>query len=657
MEGWLRRSRPEDPRLTKAGDQDGRGLPKHLGIEGVRARIRAEPPRPYDNLESSPFPVGGALAGRLRSLTDDGFEKFGRRINVSSPDFTVGDRTFHFLLHAWDPLATFLHGLLPPAHPEGLAPASAYATAWLDAFEAPARSQGAATIVDSARSGGNEAWEGMATGMRAFRLAALIDAVARSDGSSDALLGRLVDSLDFHFEVLGHPGFFQSWSNHGLYQSLGLLSAGARFPWLAGGGRMAELARHRLEEMLSSHFDADGVHLEHSPTYHFNLLGSLIGARNAGLLEGSTAALTISRAEQALSWMINPAGRLAAFGDSWPAPVRQDLTAAARFRDPALRFLTSDGAIGDPPESGVKLYRNAGYAFARILDRELGETPDQASYLAQAGAFHSRVHKHADNLGFIWSEGLADILVEPGRYGYLGRVAPGDPLHDKGHWYADPKRIFVESTRAHNCVEVDGESHLRKGAKPFGGAITQADQSEELVVFASAAPLDAAVSQERILILKPRSFLLVLDSLVASDEAHDFRQWFQMDGAWTATAGTSGYWATMGQKTLTVTDLTGQAVVQPVRRAQTEPELQGWVSVKDGELTPASSLCLLQSGTTVRFATLFAFGDGAVSDPALSDEAAGARVLSWSQDGKRTLIRLTRTPLGVIQAQMSRQPG
>lgn len=593
---------------------------------------------------------------RLRSLTDEGFEKFGHRISVSSPDFTVGNRTFHFLLHAWDPIATFLHGLLPPAHPEGLAPATAYATAWLDAYDAPARSQGVATVVEGARSGENEAWEGMATGMRAFRLAALVDAVARSDEPNDPFLERLVDSLHFHFEVLGQPGFFQSWSNHGLYQSLGLLSAGARFPWLAGGDRMALLARHRLEEMLATHFDADGVHLEHSPTYHFNLLGSLIGARNAGLLEGSTANLAISGAEKALSWMVTPAGRLASFGDSWPAPVRQNLTAAARFRDPVLRYLTSDGAIGEPPESGVKFYKNAGYAFARILDRELGEAPDQASYLAQAGAFHSRVHKHADNLGFIWSEGGTDILVDPGRYGYLERVTPGDPLHTNGHWYADPKRIYVEATRAHNCVEVDGEDHLRKGARPFGGAINQAQQSNELVVFASAAPLDPTVSQERILIFRPRAFLLVLDHLVASDGVHDFRQWFQLDAAWSAAASKSGYLATTGPRTLTVTDLTGQAEIQPVRCAQIEPELQGWVSMKDGELTPASSLCLRRSGAAVRFATLFALGGGVVGYPELLDEAAATRVISWSQDGARTLIRLTETASGGIKAEMSRQP-
>lgn len=657
MEGRLCRRRPEDPGLTSTGHPDNLQIPAPPDAREVRKRIRAAPAKPYDNIESAPFPVGEALAHRVRDLTQEGFEKFGVRIDVARPDFEAGGRNFHFLLHAWDPLATLLHGLLPLAHPEGLPPACAYAAAWLDRFDAPARTVGVAAIVEGARSGANEAWEGMATGMRVFRLAALVEAVARSDSTDDALLGRLVEALAFHFEVLGHPGFFQSWSNHGLYQSLGLLSAGARMPWLVGGAAMADLARERLDGLLPNHFDADGVHLEHSPTYHANLLGSLIGARNAGLLDGADAPRTIAGAEHALSWMVTPAGRLAAFGDSWPAPMRQDLTGAARFRDPALRYLVSDGAIGDPPPSGVKLFRNAGYAFARIRDEELGEAPEQSSYLAQAGAFHSRVHKHADHLGFLWSEGAADILVEPGRYGYLGRVAAGDPLHDKGHWYGDPKRVFVESTRSHNCVEVDGESHRRKGATPFGGAIRQAELINGLVLFASSAPLGDGVRQERTLVLAPRRFLLVLDDLTAESGDHVFRQWFQLDSAWTAEVAGQGYFATLGQRALRVSDLTGAARVHPVRRAQTEPELQGWVSLKDGELTPASSLCMEMSGASATFATLFSVDAPEIGVVGTGHRGSGSREIAWIQDGEKLVLTLEAASAGeAVTVRLNRQP-
>lgn len=654
MEGQLRRCDPEDRSLTKAGDQDGRSVPAISNAAEWRMRIRAQAPRPYDNLEASPFSTGATLTKRLRSLTQHGFEKFGSRIDIARPDFKVGDRPFQFLLHAWDPLATLLHGLLPPTHAEGLPPAIAYATAWLDAFDAPARSAGAEAIIRAARSGASEPWDGMATGMRVFRLAALVEAFARSDETDDGVLARLVEALAFHFEVLRQPGFFQSWSNHGLYQSLGLLSASARFPWLADGEAMTALARERLEQMLPSQFDTDGVHLEHSPAYHANLLGSLIGARNAGLLEGSSAALTIDGAERALSWMVTPTGKLAPFGDSWPAPIRQDLAGAARFRDPALRYLSSEGAIGEPPESGVKLFRNAGYAFARILDRNLCEGPEQASYLAQAGGFHSRMHKHADHLGFIWSEGTTDILVDPGRYGYLGRLTAEDPLHHKGNWYGDPKRVFVESTRAHNCVEIDGESHPRKGAEPFGGAIRQAEQFRDLILFAGVAPLSPTVDQERILVLKPREFLLVLDTLAAKEGSHEFRQWFQLDACWSVEAGLHGYRARAGLRTLHVTDVTGRAAIQPVLRGQEEPQLQGWVSTRDGELTPASSLSLHRSGAMATFATLFSFGDTPVEHPELHDDGAGSQFIAWTQDDRRSEVKLTGIKSRRIKAALTR---
>jgi len=622
----------------------------------MRRRIRATPLRPYDNLESSPFAVGETLSHRIRSLAASGFQKFGFQVSLTAPDFTTGTRSFHFLLHAWDPLSTLLTGLLPLTDPEALPPCISYTKAWLTTFEIPAEIAGVSAVVESARTGANEAWEGMATGMRAFRLAALTEVAARSDAVDDETFASLARALLFHFRILREPSYFQSWSNHGLYQSLGLLSAASRFGWLDAAAGLADTARERLDVLLANHFDADGVHLEHSPTYHANLLGSLIGARNAGLLDGTAAATTIAGAEQVLSWMVTPAGRMVAFGDSWPADVRNDLAGAGRFRDPGLRFLTSEGAIGDPPKPGVVLYRNAGYAFARLYDPAFGEDPRQASYLAQAGAFHSRVHKHADHLTFSWSEGGCDILVQPGRFGYLGRTAPGSALHDKGHWYDDPRRVFVESTRAHNCVEVDGHSHPRRNAKPFGGGVTQADNFRGLVLFQSTAPLDEKVRQQRLLLLKPRDFLLVIDALHGDGAPHAWRQWFQLDGEWEAVNEAGGYGAVAGARTLEVVDLTGRASADPVRRGQTEPDLQGWVSPRDGEMALASSLCFHLEGPSAEFVTLFSLSGSPVSQADAGAWGPDGRVLSWSQGGQRTRVILTGAPPRRVKVAVERQP-
>ncbi|MBX7250080.1 MAG: heparinase II/III family protein [Caulobacteraceae bacterium] len=648
MEGGVRRRRAEDRRLS-----GGFIPPGSPDIPALRQRIRSAPARPYDNIESAPFATGEALTQRIGDLIAGGFSKLGFQTSITAPDFTTGTRSFHFLLHAWDPLSTLLNGLLPLTRPEGLDACLAYARAWLDRFQGAAERAGVQPLVEAARSGSNEAWEGMAAGMRAFRLAALLEAAARDEGVDDATVGEFAAALSFHFRVLREPGYFQSWSNHGLYQSLGLISAAARFPWLDGAEGLVEIARERLDTLLANHFDADGVHLEHSPTYHSNLLGSLIGARNAGLLEGTRSAEAIAGAERALSWMITPAGRVVAFGDSWPAEVRTALPAAGRFRDPALRYLTSDGAIGDPPAPGAVLYRNAGYAFARMHDPDWGEDPSQASYLAQAGAFHSRVHKHADHLTFSWSEGTTDILIQPGRYGYLGRTAPGSELHDRGHWYDDPHRIYVESTRAHNCVEVDGQDHPRRGAAPFGGGVLQAEAFRDIVLFQSAAPLTEDVRQHRVLILKPHRFLLVVDRLEAS-LAHRYRQWFQLDGAWTASQVGHGYRAACGPRALEITDLTIQAVAEPVRRGEKEPQLQGWVSPRDGALAECSSLAFTREGETVEFVTLFSLSDGPVADAVVGRAGEASRHFAWSQGGLRTELDLSGT--GRLRAVVRQSP-
>jgi hypothetical protein len=652
MEGSLRRGGAEDRRLSATPPSPAQGA----GVAALRQRVRSAPLRPYDNLESAPFAIGEPLTVRIRSLIEDGFEKLGFKTSITAPDFTKGSRSFHFLLHAWDPLSSLLNGLLPPTNPEGLAPCLAYARQWLSAFQGPAEEAGVEALIAAARTGANEAWEGMAAGMRAFRLAALLDAAARSDTADDAVIDELARALSFHFRVLRDPAAFQSWSNHGLYQSLGLLSAACRFPWLDGAEGLDKIARDRLDALLASHFDTDGVHLEHSPTYHANLLGSLIGARNAGLLEGTAAAASIAGAERALAWMITPAGRVVPFGDSWPAEVRSALPAAGRFRDPHLRYLTSDGEIGDPPPPGVVHYRNAGYAFARLYDAEWGEEPRQASYLAQAGGFHSRVHKHADHLTFGWSEAGVDILVQPGRFGYLGRTVPGSDLHDKGHWYDDPRRIYVEATRAHNCVEVDGRNHPRRGAEPFGGAILQAEAFKELTLFQSEAPIDDEVRQQRLLILRPRQFLLVIDRMTGATH-HEYRQWFQLDGLWQAGLDACGYGATAGPRTLQVTDLTGLSEAEPVRRGQTEPELQGWASPRDAELAPCSSLAFRQSGESVEFVTLFRLGLEQVSAPVIDGSWADRRRrFSWVEGGTHSEVTLTGSPPGRIRAAVDRRP-
>ena len=156
------------------------------------------------------------------------------------------------------------------------------------------------------------------------------------------------------------------------------------------------------------------------------------------------------------------------------------------------------------------------------------ESFDRASYLAQQAAFHSRTHKQADDLSFIWYDRGAVILIDAGSYGFLGRTESGSDLWNKGFWYSDPKRIYVESTRSHNTVEIDGMSFNRRESPPYGSAIERWGETEDGLLFVETHALQfETVGHTRLLVLDPGNWLLVYDWL--SDEAgaeHDFRQWF-----------------------------------------------------------------------------------------------------------------------------------
>jgi hypothetical protein len=230
-------------------------------------------------------------------------------------------------------------------------------------------------------------------------------------------------------------------------------------------------------------------------------------------------------------------------------------------------------------------------------------------------AFHSRTHKHADDLSFVWYDHRSQILVDPGRFGYLDPTAADSDLGKKGFYYAHPNRVYVEETRAHNAVEIDGQSYQRRGVKPYGSAIRRTGEQQG-VFFAEAhaehLTLDRSfrIQHTRLVLLRAREWLIVCDRLWdPRNRPHDFRQWFQFaphlnveadDLGWTVT-GQDG-WRLWG---LPLLDGTRSHVM----KGETEPKLQGWISYKDNELEPTPSVCVSGSGTAVTLATLFCFSD------------------------------------------------
>ena len=446
-------------------------------------------------------------------------------------------------------------------------------------------------------------------------MAYILDAMCRNQFVEAVRLMPLWHSLLGHFDYLSDDNNIKSHSNHGFYQALGQFFAAARYSHFEYLSVFQKQAADRLLHMIGRHFSAEGVHLEHSPEYHYSLTRAI-----ATLNQPDLTAKTLSLRKQldslcnVLAWMIMPNRTIANFGDSDRIDFkrRNALFGCTEFLDYAI----SAGGDGMPESRRLAVFPDGGLAVVRS-DWAGGEDFREAAYLAQTAAFHSRVHKQADDLSFVWYDQGTDILIDAGRYGYLGRTEKGSDLWKQGFWYSDPKRVYVESTRAHNTVELDGRSFDRKGSKPYGSALERwGETGDGLFFIETHARQFRTMRHARLLVLKPHDWLLVFDWVWDNEKkSHDYRQWFHFAPDLTVTPSgrslvVSGQDLDSELKVLSL--LPGPSVSAPVR-GQEEPSLLGWWSEMGGQFEPVTSVSFdIEESASAVFATLFAFSDETV---------------------------------------------
>ena len=462
-------------------------------------------------------------------------------------------------------------------------------------------------------------WYDMATGLRAYRLSYLLD-----EGRRAGLIGaededRLLRLLQRHLELLVDEARFTAHSNHGFFQSAGLLALCRRVLRAQDRETGVALATRRLRLILDTHFTSDGVHKEHSPDYHLAILEGFKALIRAGLLDDAKMFEAIGRAERALSWFVKPDGRLANFGDS-----DSRLLAPSVLED--LR----------PLKSGMRAFAEGGYAVVR----HAGERG--ATYLAQTMCFHSRTHKQADDLSLIWTDRDKDILIDAGRYAYGPKTQHGSEAWSEGFWYADPIRMFVESTAAHNTVEIGARSFNRR-RKPWGSALQAAGELGGVRYTLGTVQHDTAI-HTRMVLLSPGQWLCVIDGLKGSTASvQRYSQWHHFAPEWTLETDEFGLAARRPDgppvDDLRILPLAGGKLIGPMRGA-TQPRHQGWWSPAANRIEPAPAVAFRKRARSTTFVTLFAFG--AANDFAgrsrMNPELKGEIVL----DIGRKRIRITR---------------
>lgn len=327
-------------------------------------------------------------------------------------------------------------------------------------------------------------WQDMATGLRAFRLALFLDRIfTKQIELPDDVVNALLQCAEQHIGKLQNERFIRE-GNHGVFQIFGLnlLAKVALGPGAYAACK--EYCQRMFAYIIEAGYTNEGVHKEHSPTYHLFTTGRIKSFQSEALADPRVLEL-LDQADRVMPWLVEPNGRIVPIGDSAdeasPLDGKVPLTTLQSGRQFAVADLTKSG-----------------YAIIRSDP----SVRDQPSMLAMTGMWYSEMHKHNDELSFTLFEHGEPVFIDSGKYGYQ----------------YDDKRAYIVSAAGHNTVSfrdpaIEVGRPNRKGS--FLNPITQEDDG-----FVIGGEVDReAFTHSRRLLYSPEQHLHIIDTVQGSPGA------------------------------------------------------------------------------------------------------------------------------------------
>ncbi len=405
----------------------------------------------------------------------------------------------------------------------------------------------------------------------------------------DEIYEEFCELVNTHCTKLTDPDFYMEKHNHGMDQDIALLIASVVFFQMPEANFRRELSLKRFERQLNHLFMSDGSYSEHSPHYVYMLANRLFNVLsfikenkidNNGNLE-----LILNKSMKYLAYTLQPDGQFPPIGDSVMLPVEPSL-----LKDPTgtnlseIEYISSNGINGMQPDRLDVLFPDGGYAILRNKWEFDQETIQSIFY----SSFHSRVHKHHDDLSItIFGHGQP-LLVDSGKYNYV---------------YDSPERQYVVSTKAHNTVTVDGENTNTSRNNIGKSGLTSYYLDENFSFINGTHCLYPGVIHQRVfLFLKPYDFIVI--DLLQGYKDHSFEQNFHLDPSIHCQNNNgivTGYIKEKPVISLKQIHKNNDVTVNLVKGA--EKPLLGWISPSYAKLEPTFCMNSHQSGREAQFAT------------------------------------------------------
>jgi hypothetical protein len=241
------------------------------------------------------------------------------------------------------------------------------------------------------------------------------------------------------------------------------------------------------------------------------------------------------------------------------------------------------------------------------------------------------------------------LLVDPGTFTYQ---------------YDIPERMYCESTRGHNTVEIDGLNYSRFRQDAFGSAMTLVAKAGDCVIAegkvkhtrliphaipnnniktADAVPVD--ISHRRIVIERPGYFLAIIDEVI-SDEEHEYIPWYHFHPDLSVRKDTSTRLAVVGEEgqkycQIQCYDSDSNSIGHIESRGQKNPSLQGWYSRNGRELVENYAIGFPLVGNSHLWTTVFDFNMQKTGKPYLRMGTGGKYLrFALTQDSEKMDVKI-----------------
>ena len=428
------------------------------------------------------------------------------------------------------------------------------------------------------------AWYDMSVGFRALILVFFINRIEYFSLKITKAQQELLDKLVIkHINHLSFEKVFLL-NNHGIFQIHGLMG----LIEVRGVERYKvekEYALNKMEELILSQFDKNGVHLEHSPHYHFYVLNTFENLfLNNWYDDKPIIKEVIEKAKAIKKWIVDSYARPACVGDSLMTVQKNIDFSSTLFKD-ELEI------ISDDKDFVYSNFNKSGYSIFRSKwDIEV----EKSTYLFFMGMYQRKTHKHRDCLSFEWLDRGKKILCDSGKYGYV----------------SDKYRNYFLSNRAHNTVEIERFDILK--IKPYGSSIKSTSYNSG--VFKLHAKLDyPAIVFDRKIYLKASRWMVIVDELDFK-RAREATQWFHLEKSYSLIS-LNGTLLTFkeGDRELIIHCLNDDTVKTKIYYGDSET-MQGFVSEKDYIIENNHALGFSFFGKNKKLVTILALDNDSYID-------------------------------------------